>query len=224
MRRDVARCGLSTLYAWPSTARTSLHESSPTHATCSSASTARTSSNDRFGARAFRGWWAACPGVLGFNPIHVRRRRRKKREMPIDLAEAQRRLAADPINVDAETRATLTAHHGEEGFRKLRYETTRNVAGSIRATATGTPLYSGSAVTVQRPQEPYRQATPAPSQPGSAENTLERAEQEFYSNPVGASRGTRELLRTRWGDAEYGRRLKEALRVSGQDRMKVTPK
>jgi hypothetical protein len=134
--------------------------------------------------------------------------------MPISLAEAMQRLAANPLSPDAETRTALVAHHGEDGYKKLRYETTRNTAGSIRVTATPT-------------------AAPAPipappTGPSSPENdweaTVKGAEAELVSNPVFMSSAARALLKQRYGAAEFNRRLRHAIETSGQRDLKVTAK
>jgi hypothetical protein len=138
--------------------------------------------------------------------------------MPIDPKEAEKRLHANPYQVDPEARDVLVRTHGETKFKQMMLEAGKNRAADFK-------------VTTQ--QTPYRQPAAAPAQPASLppahvdqtwETTLANAEQELTTNPIGASRASRDLLRRKWGEAEYQRRLQHALHASGQARIKVTPR
>lgn len=65
--------------------------------------------------------------------------------------------------------------------------------------------------------------THAPGDPQApARRALEGAEHELRSNPIGMSSAARQLLRSKWGEAKYRERYREAVHASGQLNMKVT--
>lgn len=161
--------------------------------------------------------------------------------MPIDPNEAEARIRANPITPDPEAKATLIAHHGEAGYRKIRDTAAQSQAANIgvrsgftaerpivqNAPASTAMEFDGRQRTTQRVVAPIAARDPHdPRNSGDStwEATMQGAEQELLTNPVGISAASKHLLVTRWGADEFKRRRQYALEASGALNMKVTVK
>lgn len=146
--------------------------------------------------------------------------------------EAEQKLRENPVTTDPEVKTVLVATYGEQKFRAMRQEAGRNNAGNVAVSARGgapTASMSGTAAPTQyRQPAPAAQPQPVTQDPYGHDTryqaALDGAEAELMSNPLGLSTASKEILRARWGAAEFSKRRQYALEATGQINMKVTTK
>lgn len=111
-------------------------------------------------------------------------------------------MYADPINVSAEARTVLYAHHGEAAARQRILQVSRNSGAH-----TNTRVHGPSVGSASSGPEPVAQMSAAQFAAMTPEAKLRQAERELADNPVAISSHAYAVLKDKYG-VERARRMR----------------